>query len=134
MTISFPTALRNSRADAITTYAGSAAFVRFYDGTPPASANAALSGNTLLAECQEAGAFAPSASGGVLSPNNPAADTSANATGTCTFFRVYKSDGTTVVMQGSVGTSGADCIVNTTSFNSGVQVEVTDFDLTEGNA
>ena len=33
-------------------------------------------------------------------------DSSADATGTASFFRLYKSDGTTCVLQGTVGTSG----------------------------
>lgn len=134
MTISMTTAARNARADSITTTAGNAALLRFYDGTPPASANAALSGNTLLAELTAGSPFAPAASGGVLTANSITQDSSANATGTASFFRLYKSDGTTVVMQGTVGTSGADMIVNTTSFVSGGPVACTSFALTEGNA
>src|SRR4051812_28323998 len=113
MTISMTTAVRNARADAITTATGNAALLRIYDGTPPASANAALSGNTKLAELTAASPFAPAASGGVLTASAILQDTSADATGTASFFRLYKSDGTTVIKQGTVGTSGADLNLNT---------------------
>lgn len=134
MTISITTANRNARADALTTAIGNAALLRVYDGTPPASANAALSSNTLLAELTCASPFAPAASGGVLTASAITQDSSANATGTASFFRVYKSDGTTVAYQGSVGTSGQDLNLNTTSIVAAGPVAVTSLVLTEGNA
>ena len=128
------TAVRNARADAITTATGNAALLRIYDGTPPASANAALSGNTKLAELTCGSPFAAAASGGVLTAGAITQDSSADATGTASFLRVYKSDGTTVIAQGTVGTSGADLNLNTTSLVAGGPVAVTSFALTEGNA
>ena len=44
-------------------------------------------------------------------------DGTAVATGTAQFFRIFKSDGTTVVMDGSVGATGADLNLNTTAIN-----------------
>lgn len=41
MTVSFSTTTRNAMLDAITTAIGSSGLFRIYDGTPPASANAA---------------------------------------------------------------------------------------------
>ena len=134
MALSFVTALRNSRADAITTRAGASALLRIYSGTRPIDANTALSGNTLLAELTCNATFAPGASGGVLTLNSISDDTSADNTGTATFFRLVKSDGTTVVMDGGVGTSGNDLNLNTTSITSGATVKVTSAVLTEGNA
>ena len=43
-------AVRNARLDAVETTIGTAAIIRFYDGTPPADETTALSSNTLLAE------------------------------------------------------------------------------------
>jgi hypothetical protein len=133
MTISMTTATRNARGDAITTATGNAALLRIYDGTPPASANAALSGNVKLAELTAGSPFAPAASGAVLTANSITQDASADATGTASFFRLYKADGTTVIMQGTVGTSGADLNLNTTSIVAAGPVAVTSFALTEGN-
>lgn len=135
MTVSMTTAVRNARADAVTAAIGNASLLRFYDGTPPASANAALAGNTKLAELTGASPFAPGAAGGVLTASAISSDVSADATGTASFYRLYKSDGTTVVEQGSVGLSGsgADCILNTLSIIASGPVAVTSFVHTEGN-
>src|SRR5689334_2272930 len=104
--LKLPAAYRNTIADTFTTRAGNAALLRIYSGTQPASADTALSGNTLLAELTCASPFAGAASGGVLTASAITQDSSADATGTATFFRLVKSDGTTVVADGSVGTSG----------------------------
>lgn len=134
MTLSYSTTLRNATVDAITTAAGASALLRIYNGTPPANVGTALSGNTLLAELTCNSTFAPSASSGVLTLNSITSDSSADATGTASFFRIYKSDGTTAVLQGTVGTSGEDLNLNTTSIVSGAQVAVTSFTITAGNA
>lgn len=134
MTISLSTATRNAKLDAITTTIGTSGLLRIYDGTPPASANAALSSNTLLAELALSSTFAAGASSGALTASSITQDSSANATGTASFFRIYKSDGTTCIMQGTVNTSGGDLNLNTLSLVSGAAVSVTSFVLTEGNA
>jgi hypothetical protein len=134
MALQFTTAVRNARQDAITTAAGNAALLRIYDGTPPASANAALSGNTKLAELVMGTPFAAGAASGALTAGAISNDSSADATGTASFFRVYKSDGTTVIAQGTVGTSGADLNLNTTSIVAGGPVAVSSLVWTDGNA
>ena len=133
MTISYTTTVRNAMLDALIAQAGNGALLRIYDGTPPASANAALAGNTLLAELTCGTPFAPAASGGVATANAISNDPSANATGTASFFRVYQSDGTTVVGQGSVGTSGQDLNLNTLSIVVGGPVAVSSLVWTAGN-
>lgn len=133
MALSFSTTLRNARADAITTVAGNAGKLRIYSGTRPANPAASITG-TLLAELTCNATFAPSASGGVLTLNAITQDTTADATGTASHFRLWKSDGTTAVMDGDVGTSGSDLNLNTVSIVSGAIVAVTSFVLTEGNA
>jgi len=135
MTISIATAARNARADAITTFTGNAALLRIYDGAPPASANAALAGNTKLAELVTGSPLAPAAAGGVLTANAIAQDASADATGTASFWRLYKADGVTVVKQGSATATGGggDLQLNTLSIVAAGPVGVTSFVLTEGN-
>jgi hypothetical protein len=132
MTISFTTAIRNARADLITSNLPATGSLRIYDGTPPASANAALSANNLLANLPLSGTFAAGAASGVLTAN---AITNANAaaTGTASFFRLIKTDGTTVVAQGSVGVSASDLNLNTTAIVSGGPVAVSSLVWTEGN-
>jgi hypothetical protein len=134
MAVKLPALVRNARLDAITTYAGSNAIVRIYSGTVPTNADAALSGNTVLAELACSATLAPAASGGVLTLSAITQDSSADATGTATFYRWLKSDTTTVVQQGSVGTSGQDLNLNTTSIVIGGPVSVTSWTLTDGNA
>jgi hypothetical protein len=113
MTISLATATRNAKLDAITTQIGNAGLLRIYDGTPPASANAALSGNNKLSENVCGSPYAAASAAAVLTANAITTEASANASGTAAFYRVYKADGTTCIAQGTVGTSGADLNLNT---------------------
>ena len=132
MTLSYADTLRNLRLDQITSQIATSGLLRIYSGTPPANADAVLSGNTLLAELALSATFAPGASGGVLTANAITPDSSADATGTATFFRLVTSGGTSKV-QGTVGTSGADMNFNTTNFVAGAQVNVTSMVITAGN-
>lgn len=129
MTIGMSSALRNARLDAITTAAGASAKLRIYNGTRPATGGTAT---TLLAELICNATFAPAASGGVLTLNAIASATAA-ASGTATWARVVKSDGTTHVLDMDVGTSGSDCNLNSTAISSGATVSVTSAALTDGN-
>lgn len=116
----------NAQADALSALLNNG-YLRIYSGTQPATANTALSGNTLLAELRFSATAAPAAVGGLITFNAITADSSADATGTATFFRAFKSDGTTVVMDGSVGTSAANMIIATTSISSGQTVSCSSF-------
>lgn len=131
MAVGMATTLRNAMLDAITTFAGGSCLLRIYDGTRPATGGTAT---TLLAELTCNATFAPAASGGVLTLNAITQDSSADATGTATWFRVVKSGGSTHVLDGSVGTSGADLNLATTSIVAGAAVSVTSFTITAGNA
>lgn len=107
---------------------GTSPTLRIYSGTPPANAAAALSSNTLLATLACAATpLSGFSDTGTAGRATYAAITSATAaaTGTATFFRHLKSDGTTVLDQGAVGTSGADCNLNTTSITAGSTVSIT---------
>lgn len=130
MALAYATNLRNARMDAITTFAGGSALLRIYDGIRPATGGTAT---TLLAELTCNATFAPAASGGVLTLNAITQDSSANATGTATWFRIVKSDGTTHVLDGNVGTSGSDLNLTTTSIVATQPVGVASAVLTEGN-
>ncbi len=134
MALKYSTTLRNAQLDAITTAVGTSGILRIYSGSRPANVAAAISG-TLLAECVcNASAFAAAASGGVLTANAIANDSSANASGTATHYRLFRSDGTTAVIDGDVSTSGADLNLDNTSINSGQVVSITSFTITAGNA
>lgn len=130
MTTGYAPALRNAQLDAITTFAGASAKLRLYDGTRPATGGAVT---TMLAEFTLGSPFAPAASAGTLSPTLPSATTGA-AAGSATWFRIVKADGTTQVIDGSAGTSGTDLVLNTATISVGVNVTVSAFTITRGNA
>lgn len=131
MTLGIIVGVRNSMLDAITTQAGASALLRIYDGSRPATGGAAT---TLLAELTCNATFAPAASGGVLTLNAIASDSSANATGTATWFRIVQSNGTTHVLDGSVGTSGQDLNLNSVSIVATGTVAISSFTITAPNA
>jgi len=105
-------------------------YLRIYSGTQPATADTALSGNTLLAELTFGSTAFGAAVAGVITANAIANDPSANNPGTASFFRCFESNGTTVIHDGSVGTSDADLVLNTVDIVAGVAVSVTAYSLT----
>jgi hypothetical protein len=128
MTMGYSTALRNAQMDAKTAQVGNAGKFQLYDGTRPATGGAAT---TKLAEFTLGSPFAPGSSGGVLSPTLPSATTGLAAS-TATWGRLVTSGGT-FVADYSVGTSGADVIVNTTTIGVGTNVSITGWTETAGN-
>ncbi len=129
--LKYAATLKNSKLDQITSALGNAALLRIYDGSQPASPDTAVSSQTKLAELTCGTPFAGSASSGVLTAN---AITSANAlaSGTASWFRLTTSGGTAKI-DGTVGTSGTDLIIDNTAINSGQQVSVSSLTLTAGN-
>lgn len=133
---SITTAARSAAANAVTLLvdAGSAAGrLRIYAGTPPADVNAALSGNTLLADLQMSDPAFGAAASGVSTAAAITSDSSADATGTATFFRVGAWDGAvfTPTFQGTCGTSGSDLNLSTVSITLGGVVSVTSLTYTQ---
>lgn len=102
-------------------------YLRIYDGSQPANADTAVGAQTLLAELRFNATASGATSGGVITFNAFTADSSINATGTASWFRALKSDGTTAVFDGTVGTGTHDLVVSTTSFVAGAQASVTSF-------
>ncbi len=114
---------RHAQNEGLITYAGNNAKIRLYSGTQPASANDAIGSQTMLVECIVNGAFGTDTDG-TLTLGTVNAGT-AVASGTASFFRIVKSDGSTVVMDGSVGVAGADLNLNTTTINVTQTVDIT---------
>lgn len=108
--------------------AGTAAVINIYDGSAPADADASEA-NTLLAQLTcSATAFtsvADDTPGAIATFDTISDDSSANATGTATHFRILTQNAGTATDQGTVGTSSADLILNTTSITSGSTVSIT---------
>ncbi len=128
MAVSLATALRTTRADDITTFAGNGAKLRLYT-----SAYA-----TLLVELVCGTPFAPGASSGVLTLSAVSAGTCV-ASGDAALAKLFKSDGTTLVLQGlSVGDSASSAQVKLdqtgTTLSTGQTVTLTSGTITEGNA
>lgn len=123
--------LRNAKLAANTTIVGNAGKLEIYSGTMPATGGAE---GTLLAVFTLGTPFAPAPSAGVQSPTLPAATTGV-AAGTASWARVTKTDGTTAVMDLTVGGSGsgAQIILNTTTISVNVAVSVTNWTITDGN-
>lgn len=97
-------------------------YIRIYDGAQPATADTALGAQVLLAELRFGADAFPAASAGLLTANAVTSDPSANATGTAAWARILKSDGTSVVFDGSVGTAAANVIIATTSIVTAAEV------------
>jgi len=133
---SISTAARNDAANAAVDrldLGGSPAELRIYSGTKPADANASLSGNTLLAALVMSDPAFGNAATGVSTAAAISSDTSADATGTATFFRMGSVNAGvfTPEIQGEVGTSGSDLNLSSTSITAGGTVSVTSFTYTQ---
>lgn len=114
----------NIQADALAVLANSG-YLRIYDGIQPANADTAVTTQTKLAELRFGSpAFMTSVSG-LIEAYPVTADVSADATGTATWFRALESDGTTVLWDGSVGTTGTDMVLSSTAISIGTLVEIT---------
>lgn len=106
---------------------GASPLIKIYSGSVPANAAAALGAATLLATLT--GAATPISGTSDTGSAGRAtwaaiASAAAAATGTASFFRTTTSGGT-VIDQGTVGTSAADAIVNTTAFTAGSTISIT---------
>lgn len=108
-------------------------YLRIYDGAQPANADTAVGAQTLLAELRwNAAAFA-AAVNGVAAANAITSDSAANATGTASWFRALKSDGTTVVFDDTVGDAGDAPVglqLNSKQIQQNAQVSVSGYSYT----
>lgn len=124
----------NSIVDLVDVGSGTATgIINIYSGSVPANTDAALGGATLLAELVMTNpAFGNAADAGPNATATAASitnDSSANATGTASFFRVVDRDGTAII-QGTVGTGSEDMVLNSAAISSGAAVAVTSFTYT----
>lgn len=116
------TAVKNSALDAIKTAidAGSGAgLIKIYNGTQPATANDAVTSQTLLGTLTFSDPCGSSSSG-TLTFSAITQDSSADATGTATWARIVDSTGATVF----------DCDVGTTGGSASLQFNTTNFVIT----
>jgi hypothetical protein len=135
MAIQLSVAVRNGRADAVETVIGTSAVLKIFDGAIPANCAAADAG-TALAVCSLPSDWMSAAASGAKAKSGTWEDTSANATGTADYFRLYASDGTTCGMQGTVTATGGggDLTVDNINFAAAQAFTITAFGWTEPNA
>lgn len=134
MAVGFATSLRTARATAIRDAmdAGTTgAKIRLYNGTRPATGGTVT---TLLAELV-CSTVSGTVTNGVFTLSAITQDSSADATGTATWFRIVDSDNN-FVMDGSVTATGGggDITMGSVSIIAGVPVAAVSFVITEGNA
>lgn len=110
------TAATNASATALATALGASATIEVRTSTKPATPETAASG-TLLATVTIASWTAASDGSGTVTGSNPAAVTVA-ATGTAAHFRA-KASGGTAILDGTVGTTGTDMVLDSTSLVAG---------------
>jgi hypothetical protein len=117
-------AARNLELDALSVLLDGG-FLDVLDGAQPATPETAITSQVRLARLSLNADFAPTASGAQLTANAITSDTDADATGTATWFRAYKADGTTAVCDGTVGTASADAIINSVNIQQHARVDCT---------
>lgn len=118
--------------------AGTAAVFEIYAGTLPANADASSAGLTLLASLPCSATFSSglsdTGSASRITAATITADSSADATGTATTWRIKTQTGGTVCCQGDAGTASTSLILNTVSIVAGATVSVSalTIDIPEG--
>ncbi len=105
-------------------------FFDIYDSTgaaQPADADTAITTQQKLAGLTFASTAFSAASAGSKAAGAIGTDTDADATGTATWYRLWKSDHTTAVWDGSVGTSSTNLVLNSAAIQIHASVSVTAF-------
>jgi len=131
MPLKYSVAVRDARLNAIETTIGTTPTLEIRTLAPPATCASADIG-VVLATITLPSDWMAAASGGTKALLGSWVDSNADATGDAGHFRIKQ--GATCHIQGSVGTSGADMIVDSTAFTIGQQFTVTSFTITAGNA
>ena len=123
MSVTYTTAVKNARLNAVTTAIGTTGVLEI--GTTGMG--------TVLATIPLANPAAPAASSGVLTFTMPQTDSSADATGTAAAARVRTASGGTDVITGLVVTltgGGGDITLDSLSITAGQQVTITAASIT----
>lgn len=132
MTLQYSAAVANAKLDAIETTIGVSAVLKIRTGAVPANVATADAG-TVVASLTLPSDWMAAASAFAKAKSGTWQDTSADASGTAAHFRIYASDGTTKHIQGTVGTSASDMIVDSVSFTAGQSFTINTFTITSGN-
>lgn len=120
----------NTEANALATLCNSG-YIKVYDGTQPANADTAITTQVLGVTLTFGATAFGSASSGLLTANAITGGT-AVASITPTWARILESNGTTVVMDVSAGSTGANMTIG--AFSSGTNVTCSSFQHDVRNA
>src|SRR5262245_50589027 len=132
MALQYSDTLRHNQLAQIETTIGSTSHtLEIRSGSLPANCAAADTGTALAIISLPADWLTTPASGNVQK-SGTWADSSADAAGTATYFRIKSS--TTCHMQGTVGTSGTDMVVDNVVFAVAQAFSITTFQINAGNA
>ena len=132
MALQYSVAIQNARLDQVEAVAGTAALLTIRSGAAPANCAAANTG-TVLATINLPSDWMSAAAAGVKAKLGTWSDAAADASGTAAHFRIHDTAGTTCHIQGTVGVSAADMIVDSVSFTAGQSFTISSFSLTSGN-
>lgn len=114
--------------------AGTAAIMEIYDGTQPADADTAIGAQVKLAtltfSATAFGAASDANPGGRIAAATITSDSSADATGTASWFVIRTQAAGTICAMGSVGTGTNDLVMNTVAFTAGSAIGVSAFTIT----
>lgn len=122
---------RHAQNQGLIAYAATGTLFSLYAGTQPVNANTAITTQTKLVSLVIPGVFGSDVNGTLTL--GAVTDGIAIASGNATFFRITQSDGTTVIMDGSVGTSGADLILDTVTIVTGQTVSISSGTIIRNN-
>jgi len=118
-------AAANAACNAVTVLANGGS-IKLYSGTQPTNGNTAVGAQVLLATLTLSATAFAAAVGGVATANAITPATIA-VSGTATWFRVLKSDGVSVIFDGSIGigTSGCNYNMNSNVLSAGATAAMT---------
>lgn len=133
MAIQYSVGVRNAKLDAVETAIGTSPILKIYTGSMPANCAASRTG-TVLATLNLPSDWMAAASSGTKSKAGTWEDLSADNTGIAGYFSILDSTGTSCHLQGTVGLSAADMILDSVNFTTGQAFTVTTFQITSGNA
>ena len=136
MALGLHVTLRNNMLDEITARAGGSAVIRIYNDPQPGTSEA-ITTQTKLAQLTCNSTFAPAATAGKLTLNGISTQTSADNSGTATWFRILAQDLTTIVLDGTVSSTAAatgDLQLDNNVIVGGGSVAISSAEITAGNA
>jgi hypothetical protein len=134
MALQYSVTIRNNQLDQVESTIGTTPILTIRTGAPPTDCAAANIGTVLATINLPSDWMGVAAAGVKAIAGGPWTDASADAAGTAGHFRIHNSANTVCHMQGTVGVSASDMIVDNAVFAAGQSFSISTFTLTAGNA